>query len=427
MAIPAVASNVTVPLLGLSDTAISGHLGSEAFLAAIAAGTAMFNVVFLLCTFLRMATTGLTAEAYGRGNQRDMASVLTRSSALAIFLGMMVIVFQRPLFEALEWLIAPQGESRALAEMYFRICVWGAPALLLTLCINGWFIGMQNTALTMAVSVTTNVMNIALSLWFVFCLHYGFQGVALGTVCANWFGAFLALVLLHRFARKRHMRLFVWNRGGTRRYFNVSSDLFLRSACILTVTLSLTSMGARMGELTLAVNAVMMQFFMFFTYFMDGYAYSAEALVGKYSGQKSMRRVYDTVSRLFLWVGITALAFTAIYAIAVNGLTSAITSVESVRRGVSSMRWAVIALPLLSAWAFVLDGIFIGLARTRTMFLTILAATAIFGVVASIPLLTAVSTPNAWLWAAFLSYLFARGVLLGINLSSKKFYLIFHL
>lgn len=418
--LPAVASNITVPLLGLCDTAISGHLGSESYLAAIATGTMMFNVVYLLCGFLRMATTGLTAKAYGRGTIREMALVLIRSCTMAVVIGVGTIIFQIPILKLLELIIGPQGNSQILASDYFLICIWGAPAILITLSINGWFIGMQNTMLTMVVSVSVNVINILCSLVFVFCLDMGFKGVAWGTLCANWFGVALAVLLLRYFVRRECIDLNLdinpLKGEGLRQFFNVSGDLIMRSTCILFVTLAVTSLGARLGELTLAVNTVMMQFFLFFSYFMDGFAFSGEALCGKWSGARNSRMLKSTVNRLFLWTAGMTIAFSIVYIIGLPGITSLITDVEDVRKGVFGMRWFVIAVPIVSAWAFILDGIYIGLAETRRMFLTILAATFVFCIISIAGYGFQEGSGNCFLWISFLSYLFIRGIGLWVQL-----------
>lgn len=420
LTLPAIASNITVPLLGLCDTAISGHLGSESFLAAIATGTMMFNVIYLLCGFLRMATTGLAAEAFGRRNNKDMFLVLSRSIVMAIIIGVGTIVMQIPLLGVLEWIIDPQGAAQVLASEYFLICVWGAPAILVTLSINGWFIGMQNTLLTMVVSISVNVLNILCSVIFVFGLDFGFKGVAMGTLCANWFGVFLAIILLLRFIRRRgieiNFRINPFVADGLRRFFNVSGDLVMRSMCILVVTLAVTSIGARMGELTLAVNTVMMQFFLFFSYFMDGFAFSGEALCGKWSGAGNNKMLVETVHRLFMWTFGMSLVFSLIYLLGLSDIASLITDVATVREGVNSMGWFVVAIPVVSAWAFVLDGIFIGLAATRRMFVTILIATFVLGIIFATGYLFQEGSRNCFLWLSFLSYLFVRGIGLLVQL-----------
>lgn len=420
LALPAIASNVTVPLLGLSDTAISGHLGEELYLAAIAAGSMMLNVVFMLCGFLRMATTGLTAEAYGRGSKADCGLVLARAGVIAFAAGCFILAIQSPLEQLLARIIDPPGASADLTASYFRICVYGVPALLLTLSINGWFVGMQNTVNAMVVSIGTNVVNIAASLTLVFVFDLGFVGVAYGTLGANWFGLILAMILLFRLVRKETIPFTGGVRailkGGIGRFFKISGDLFVRSFCIMAVTLVVTSLGARMGELTLATNAVMMQFFMLFSYFMDGFAFSAEALCGKWHGARNEDMLKQTIKALLLWGCCLGGVFSLLYAMEVNNIGALITNVADVRDYLREMSFYVVLIPLASFLAFVLDGVFIGLTKTRRMLATTLAATAAF---ASVLAVFGFDSNNV-LWIAFLSYLFVRGV--GLFLQLHKVY-----
>lgn len=336
LALPAIASNITVPLLGLCDTAITGHLGNALYLAAIAAGGTMLNVVYWLCGFLRMGTTGLTAKAYGASDNMAVGRVFSRSMLLAVSIGIFVIAFAVPLSSVLMGVISPDEEVKELAAKYFAICIWGTPALLATLSINGWFVGMQNTVFPMAVSISVNVINIICSLTAVFLFGMGFIGVAVGTLISNWAGFLLAIIFVARFAGKRKLKL--WNgwrgivKGGDfRQFFSVSTDLFFRSACIMGVSLAVTSIGARMGYLTMAVNTVMMQFFIFFSYFMDGFAFSAEALCGKYAGAGNLAELRRTVKALLVWSAAIAAGFTLIYLLFYNPVVALLTDEKDVR------------------------------------------------------------------------------------------------
>lgn len=416
LALPAIASNVTVPLLGLSDTAISGHLGTEVFLAAIAAGAMMLNVVYMLCGFLRMATTGLTAEAYGRTSMGDCGMILLRAGIIAFVVGIFIVLFHNPLAELLLYVIDPPGASAELTVSYFRICILGVPALLLTLTISGWFVGMQNTVYAMIVSVSTNVVNIAASLALVFVADLGFLGVAYGTLTANLVGLLMALVLLTKLCNKQRItfaggpNLFVTS--GIGRFFKVSGDLFIRSFCIMAVTLIVTSVGARIGELTLATNAVMMQFFMLFSYFMDGFAFSGEALCGKWLGARNGNMLIHTVNALLWWGLGLSLVFSIIYAVGVNEIGAMITDVADVRENLHGMLIYVALIPLASFLAFVLDGVFIGVTQTRRMLFTTLMATLVFIAI----LVICGINDNKVLWISFLSYLFVRGAGLFVQL-----------
>ena len=225
LALPAIASNITVPLLGLCDTAVTGHLGSEAYIAAIAAGGMMLNVVFWVFGFLRMGTTGLTAEAHGAADPKRISCVFSRAVILALVAGLLIVAVRQPMSRLLLGVIGADADVTPLAARYFAICIWGAPALLVTLTINGWFIGMQNTVWPMAVSIAVNVVNVACSLTAVYALGMGFEGVAYGTLTANWTGLCLAVVAVVRYSRG--MRLWsgwrmLWRGDELRKFFGVS-------------------------------------------------------------------------------------------------------------------------------------------------------------------------------------------------------------
>jgi len=414
LAFPAIISNITVPLLGLSDTAITGHLGDASFIAAIAAGGMMLNVVYWLFGFLRMGTTGLTADAYGAGADGQISAVLSRSVAIALTVGVAIVLLQGPLLGLLSGVIGAEPEVERLAGEYYRICIWGTPALLMTMSINGWFIGMQNTVWPMAVSISVNVLNVAASLSAVFLLGLGFKGVAYGTLAANWAGLLLALVALGRFAKGRRLWCgwkALWKGGELRRFFGVNTDLFFRSACIMGVSLAVTAYGARLGDLTLAVNAVMMQFFILFSYFMDGLAYSGEALCGRSAGARDREGLMRSVGALTLWGAVAAVVFGLIYLLFLPQAVGLLTDVSEVRAGVVAMRFYVVAIPVLSAAAFLYDGFFIGLTAIRRMLVTtFLSAIFFFAIVWLGP------KANATLWTAFLGYLLLRGVGLAAQL-----------
>lgn len=419
LTLPAIASNITVPLLGLFDTAVTGHLGEETYLAAIAVGGMMLNVIFWLCGFLRMGTTGLTAEAFGACSEAEVAKVFSRSLVMAVVIGVVVVALQCPLLSVLSALIAPGEAVGELAGKYFTICVWGAPALLAMLSVNGWFVGMQNTLWPMVISIAVNVINIVCSVTAVFVLGMGFEGVAYGTLAANWAGVALAFAAVVRFARGR--RLWCgWRavlRGGELgKFFNVSGDLFVRSACIMAVSLSVTAFGARSGDLTVAVNAVMMQFFVFFSYFMDGFAFSGEALCGKSVGARDRRGLMLAVKGILVWAGVMAVLFFVIYFAGSGIIVGWLTDVSSVRSGVDSMRLFLWLIPPVSVAAFVFDGFFIGLTSTRRMLITTLAAMAVFFAVALTGDIADPVHGNRLLWTAFLSYLLARGAGLALQL-----------
>lgn len=423
LAFPAIISNVTVPILGLSDTAVAGHLGSPSFLAAMAAGGMMMNVIFLLFGFLRMGSTGLTAEAYGAKDEKSLSRIFSLSFGIAVAVGLAMILLSIPLCRLLLIVIDPAPEVAGLAATYFYICIFGAPAQLVVMTLNGWMVGMQNTFRPMVVSISVNLVNIALSLTAVFLLHLGFKGVALGTLAANWFGAALAFFLARGLARGR--RLFtgwrdILDSGLLRRFFSLNTNLFFRSACIMAVSMGVTSIGARLGTLEMAVNALLMQFFLFFSYFMDGFAYAAEALCGKSYGERNRHALFSSVKASLLWSALMVVAFTLVYLLFTDGILSLLTTSQEVVAAASSLRPWILLLPLVSVSAFIFDGFFVGLMVTRRMLISTFAGMILFFGVALFhpcsgsPLF---SLPdNRILWTAFLSYLLCRGIMLAFQL-----------
>lgn len=431
LSVPAIVSNITVPLLGLCDTAISGHLGSEVFLAAIGVGSMMLNVIVGLLVFLRMGTTGLTATAFGAGDSEMVSKVFTRAFLLGLGLGLLLVVFRHPVMELMLAVIGPDVEVRRYAESYFTVRVWGMPAMFAVMSVSGWFVGMQSTAAPMAVAIIMNVLNIILSYILVFHTGVGFSGVAWGTAVANWIGLAVALIWAKRFRKGKP--LFgsirkVMKGGGISRFFSVNTNLFFRSACIMCVSMGVTSAGARMGALTLAVNVVMMQFFTFFSYFMDGFAFSGEALIGRFTGAGDKVMLHKSVKALLKWTLFVALLFSAVYAFGESGVTALLTDNAGVRRGVAGMAAWLWVLPLVSAWAFIYDGFFVGATDTGKMLIATLTASVVFFIVAFLrvgPDGVALGVlGNHALWTAFLSYLLMRGAVLAViwKIKDKKYY-----
>lgn len=416
---PAIVSNITVPLLGLCDTAISGHLGSEIYLAAIAVGSVMLNVVFWLFGFLRMGTTGLTATAFGASDDHGVRKIYTRAFLLAFLAGVALILFQEPLMEVLLAIVDADEEVTVHVRSYFSIRIWGSPALLAVMAVSGWFVGMQSTFYPMLIAIAVNVINIVASYLLVFHSGAGFDGVAWGTLISNWVGLAIAMVCVRRMRKGKK----VWcegsdilKGGGIGRFFSVNSNLFIRSACIISVTMGVTAAGARLGALTLAVNVVVMQFFQFFSFFMDGFAFSGEALIGRWAGAGSAEMVGRNCRALLWWTAGVAALFTALYAVGYDTITALLTDRESVRRGVEEMAWWIVLIPIVSVWAFIYDGFYVGITDTRKMMWATMAATAVFFAVAFVKtedgrLIIGVES-NRVVWTAFLSYLLMRGVVL---------------
>lgn len=419
LSLPAIVSNITVPLLGICDTAISGHLGSELYLAAIAVGSMMLNVIFWLFGFLRMGTTGLTATAFGRQDDAEVCKVFARAFFLGIFIGGILTALQRPILGVMLAVINPEPEVASLVREYFLICIWEAPSLLATMAISGWFVGMQSTAVPMAIAISVNVINIIVSFLLVFCAGLGFVGVAIGTVSANWAGLAIGLWAAVRFRRGKKLWCplrDVVKGSDIRRFFSVNANLFFRSMCITAVSLGVTAAGARLGAMTLAVNAVLMQFFTFFSFFMDGFAFSAEALTGRWYGARDYAMARRGIRALLGWALGVALLFTLLYCAGSGWAASMLTDEAAVREGVREMRVWIWLLPLASVWAFIYDGFYVGITDTGKMLLATLSASVIFFIVAFVRIgdggLSIETVSNHYLWGAFIAYLLLRGVIL---------------
>jgi len=414
IAVPSIISNITVPLLGLIDVAVTGHIGDARYIGAIAVGSMMFNVIYWLFGFLRMGTSGMTSQSLGRRDLTDVMRQLIRSLSVALSIALCILILQTPLCRLGLWIIHPEAEIRALVMRYFVICIWGAPAMLSLYALSGWFIGMQNTKIPMIISIMQNVINIAASLFFVFYLDMDIEGVALGTLVAQWGGLLIALLLL--FVYYGRLRIYadfrgIFERSEIYRYFSVNRDIFIRTLFLVAVNLFFTSAGAQQGALILAVNTLLMQLFMIYSYIMDGFAYAGEAICGKYYGARNYTAYHDTVRRLFLWGTAMIVVFTLLYYIGGDAFLGLLTSDKSV---VSASHeyfpWAL-AIPLAGMAAFIWDGISIGITATRQMmYSSVISAVLFFGIF----FLLKGTLGNHALWLAMILYLFSRGLILTI-------------
>jgi len=412
LALPAIVANITTPLLSLVDIAIVGHLGSAAFVAAIAVGGSLFNMIYWLFGFLRFGTSGLTAQAYGRGDTHDRRLIGLRSMLIAAGMGLALIVLQRPIGHAAMAIMDPDPNTRGLALTYFRILIYGTPAVLLQYALSGWFVGSQDTRSPMIISLVINVVNIASSLLLVYAFGLGIEGVAAGTLIAQWTGCMLALAL----AKPRPMPTAeIWRRDELRRFFAINVSIFLRTLCLIAVTVWFTRAGARQGTVILAVNTLLLQLFTLFSYFMDGFAFAAEALCGKYSGAGDADGLRRCINRFLSWGAAVAIAFTALYAIGGTGFLGLLTDDASVLDASADYHLWGVAIPLAGFMAFTWDGITIGTTRTNLMLISMAAATALFFM---LQYLLAPALGNHALWLAFTAYLLTRGLLLHLLFNS---------
>ena len=410
ISLPAIIANIAEPLLGLLDTGIAGHLGAPQFIGAVAVGAMMMNVLYWNFGFLRMGTSGLTAQAYGSGSHQAQVDILQRSSAIALIVGFALVAIQVPLRLLLLWIMGPSAEVSALAGTYFSIVVWGAPAVLLTMSLKGWLLGMQDSRSPMIISIGVNVLNVVVSLIAVYVLDMGFKGIAVGTLTAVWVGVIYACWRVrHRFASiVRELRLSqAFDFKGSGRFFKVSGDIFVRCIFMLAVNLFFIRAGAISGDVVLAVNTLMQQLFHLFSYFMDGIAFAGEAVVGKYYGAGDKRQMHRCVRWLFVWSTSLTMVFVLAYSLFPHGIFTLFTNQREVVEAAMDYHWWCSLVPLVSMAAFVWDGVFIGVTATRGMLTAVATACALFFLLYfTLPS----SLGNHALWISFVVFLTTRSV-----------------
>lgn len=408
IALPSIISNITVPLLALVDTTIVGHLGSASYIAAIALGGMIFNMIYWLFNFLRMGTGGLTAQAYGANQHQATSYILLRSLTIAGGIALTLLLLQRPIFQVTFHFVTATAEVRSLASIYFNILIWGAPAMLALYSFTGWFLGMQNARIPMCIAITQNVVNIAVSTLLVFGCHLKIEGVALGTLISQYTALLLAVIFcLTKFDVKQHFELkAILDINTLKRFFQVNRDIFLRTLCLIAVTTYFTSAGSTQGEVTLAANTLLMQFFIIFSYFMDGFAYAGEALGGRYFGAHDRLNFQRVTRCLFAWGGTLSVLFFFIYFLSGTSLLHLLTDDSQVINRAQQYLPIVYFIPLISFAAFLFDGLYIGTTATRYMLISMFCASAAFFVLINVCTLS-----NTLLWLAFLVYLGGRGLM----------------
>ena len=419
LAIPSIISNITVPLLGIVDVAIVGHIGDENYIGAIAIGSMIFNVIYWLFGFLRMGTSGFTSQAFGAGNTQATAYVLRKMLVLSFGVAAAFVLFQLPIRHLAFLLMGVNNDIHPLVATYYNIVVWGAPATLGLYVLTGWLVGMQNTRVPMWVSIAQNIINIAASALLVFAFRMGIAGVAIGTLVAQWAGFVMSLLSLRScYAQEWHTalsnaitKLQSHTEIFTISFFSANRDIFLRTLCLVSVNLFFTAAGSRQGAMMLSVNTLLMTFFTLFSYVMDGFAYAGEALAGRYFGARDTASLNRLAQRLLGWGMALSVAFSLIYLLAGEAILGLLTDKQPVVVAAADYRLWAVMVPLTGFAAFVFDGIFIGITATRAMFMSCFVGAIAF-------FLIYYSLFGEWhnhaLWLALNIYLALRGVVLAV-------------
>lgn len=409
IAAPLVVSNATVPLLGAVDTAVMGHLEAPHFLASVAIGSMLFSLLYFAFNFLRMGTTGLAAQALGRNAHGELRTVLGQGLLSALALGLSLVLLQGVLGPTGLALLGAEGQVLGLGQAYFDIRIWSAPVTLANYVLLGWFIGMQNGRAPLLMLLVTTGVNIVLDLWFVLGLGMTADGVALASALAETTGLVCGLALLRPLLAAHPGP---WRRsalGDTTRLaalLSVNANLFVRTVSLMFTFAWITAQGARMGPVILAANAVLLNFQHITAYLLDGLANAAEALVGRAVGEGSQSALDQAVrASLLLSLGVAA-AFTGLYLVAGMPLVALLTDLPEIREAAARyLPWMILS-PLVSAWSFLFDGVYVGATRAREMRNTMLFSTfAVF-----LPAWFCFqSMGNHGLWLAFTLFMAARG------------------
>ncbi|BCL68219.1 MATE family efflux transporter [Vibrio nigripulchritudo] len=414
LAIPMVLSNITIPLLGLVDAAVIGHLEHAWYLGGVALGSTMISVAFWLLGFLRMATTGLTAQASGAKNGEELCRVLMQGLTMA---GLFAFGFLLLHPWISDWVFTFSDASEQVkhyGQQYFAIRAWSAPAALANFVILGWLLGTQNAKAPMWIVIVSNLTNIILDVIFVIGLGWKVEGAALASVLADYSGMTLGLFFVFktwsRLTLPSPLSQLPFLKHGMGKFVRLNRDIFLRSLCLQAAFSFMTFQGASFGDDVVAANAVLMSFLMMISYGMDGFAYAMEAMVGKAIGAKDERQLKQSLVGTFFWSLIICIGLTFAFALSGSGLISLITDIPIVRQHANIYLPWLIAMPLVSMWCFLLDGIFIGATKGKEMRNSMFVATCSFFLV----FYAFSGLGNHALWMAMLSFMGMRGLGLAV-------------
>ena len=415
IAIPNIISNITVPIMGIAGTMIAGHLNgnSSATIGALAIGVSIFNFIYWNCSFIRMGTSGITAQAYGAGDVKTTTLMLARAVAVSLVVGLAMVIFQYPIgMAALKMM-----NGNDMVADYFFARIWAVPAGVLLFGLNGWLTEMQNAVIPMIVAVTVNVIHIVFSFWFAFDFGMGITGIAYASVVAQWTGVAVTTFITWVHYRKRFVAITlreVTDMRAMKEFFVINSDIIVRTLCIVATYTFFTAASARMGDdVILAVNTILLQLFTLFSYMNDGFACAAEALTGRFIGARDPRALRDCIRKCMMWCVLVAVLYVGIYVgwwrdllqLFIDGeMEEAREIIDYAGRFIG---W-IIAIPLAAALPFVMDGIMVGATQSRIMRDSMILSTAAYFAIffTMRPLIG-----NNALWMAFTMYMFLRGVL----------------
>ncbi len=419
LAIPNIISNITIPLLGLVDMILMGHLDSAIYIGAIALGGTIFSVLYSFFSFLRAGTTGFTAQSLGNNDNTETIYSLYRSVCIGIPIIILILSLQIPIAKISSLLLDGSNEVKELAITYFYVRIWAAPANILLYCLNGWFVGMQNTKIPMFIAILINVMNIIFSFILVIIFEQNVKGVALGTVIAQYSGLTLAVILLIKNYKSYFVKIdskILFDIEKMKRFFKVNRDLMIRSFLLIISIAFFTNQSAKLGNNILAINMILLQSFYIFSYFTDGFAYAGEALVGKFVGSKDKENLQKVIRLLLIWGFSISIPFSILYALFPTEFVKIISDNTEILTEIKPYYIYMIIIPLITFAAFIWDGIYIGATASKAIRNTMIISS-IFVFIPSWYILMP-RFGNHGLWIAFLFFMIARGT--AMSLMYKK-------
>lgn len=415
LAVPNIISNLSIPLLSAVDAALMGHLpGAKAYLSAIVIATGIFNFIYWGFGFLRMGTTGLSAQAYGAGDTTESLLILGRGLLVAICGGVLLLLVQGPLAQVGFWFMDPAPEAGEIARGYYDIRIWAAPATLGLYVLHGWFLGMQNAVYPMVLAILANVLNLLLNLWFVQGMGLAAEGIALGTVISQYLGLLVAVGLfLYKY---RHLfpawkgQLLLHGKAMLH-FFLVNGDIIVRTMCLVFVFNFFIRASGDFGMLTQSANSILLQLLFVMSYLVDGFAFAAESLVGKLKGAADQTGLLDTIRQIFRWGMSLAVIFCLVYWLTGPAFLRLFTDDVAIQaRAIDFLPWMV-AMPLVGAYSFLWDGIYLGATTTGPMRNSMLASTAAFFLIWWV---ASTLMGNHGLWLAMLTFMGIRGLTLAL-------------
>lgn len=420
LAIPNILSNLSVPLLSSVDTAVVGHLDKVSYLGAIAIGSMIFNFVYWAFGFLRMGTTGLTAQSFGKKSEQDQILILVRSIILALSAALLIILLQSLIKKVSFFLIDANYEVEFYAKEYFDIRIYAAPATLALYAFHGWFLGMQNAKYPLILALFVNAANIFFNLLFIYQFDMKSDGVALGTVIAQYMGLMLAVFLyLKKYSDLKNFLIKnkILDLEPIKKFFKLNFDIFIRTLCLIFTFSFFTAESAEYNQNILAVNTILLQLWMILSYGVDGFAFASESLVGKYFGAGDKQNLTKVIKLSFVWALLLGFLLSITYWLFGKEILMLYTDkTELINLALTFFIWTIIA-PLINSFSYIWDGIYIGATATKPMRNSMLISTLL--IFLPFYLLTKDIFGNHVLWGAMLFFMAARGITL--TLLSKKY------